>query len=295
MTMRREPVGIYPTLNTRLVLDLAINVRDYGASGSSSNTTGSIASGSATLTLAAAEDFQNGQGIVVFGAGTSGGLLVTTIENGGGTSTLTLANAAATTVSSAEVWHDDTSAIQAAITALGWCDHRSSSSRLGRAIIARISASRCTYSIALDTRSPSTNPRPNARKSEALPTVHHPLSDHLPQDHEHQRAERRCPPRTEPHRANRRSDAACDTAIESPHTNTSSHYYAAPWRCTGATVCAPILLSVRAFVSFTRPVAPISPRFVDDCPNLRTSPMMIITAKMASGPLQSMCLTPLCL
>lgn len=40
-----------------------------GASGSSQQTTGTISSGSAALTLAAAKDFKNGQGIAVFGAG----------------------------------------------------------------------------------------------------------------------------------------------------------------------------------------------------------------------------------
>lgn len=101
------------------LLGLTLDVkRDYGASGSSASTTGSMTSGSKTLTLTAAEDFQNGQGISVAGAGASGALLVTTIDSGAGTTTLTLTDAATTTVSDAEVWHDDTSAIQAAITAV---------------------------------------------------------------------------------------------------------------------------------------------------------------------------------
>ena len=99
-------------------LGLSIDVkRDYGASGSSASTTGSMTSGSKTLTLTAAEDFQNGQGISVAGAGASGALLVTTIDGGAGTTTLTLADAAGTTVSAATVQHDDTAAIQAAIDA----------------------------------------------------------------------------------------------------------------------------------------------------------------------------------
>lgn len=101
MTMRREPVGIYPTLNARAALDLAINVKDYGASGSSSSTTGSMTSGSKTLTLTAAKDFKNGQDISVAGAGASGALLVSSIVSGAGTTTLTLADAAGTTVSAA--------------------------------------------------------------------------------------------------------------------------------------------------------------------------------------------------
>ena len=52
------------------LLGLPIDVkRDYGASGSAETTTGSIASGSTTLTLASAIDFQNGQGISVANAG----------------------------------------------------------------------------------------------------------------------------------------------------------------------------------------------------------------------------------
>lgn len=47
----------------------ATNVKDYGAVSSSAWTTGTISSGSPTLTLAAAKDFANGQGIVVQGAG----------------------------------------------------------------------------------------------------------------------------------------------------------------------------------------------------------------------------------
>jgi len=43
--------------------------RDFGASGSSSNTTGTIAAGSTILTLATAADFENGQGIAVYHAG----------------------------------------------------------------------------------------------------------------------------------------------------------------------------------------------------------------------------------
>lgn len=51
-------------------LGLVINViRDYGASGSNQSTTGTINAGSSTLTLAAAIDFVNGQGISVANAG----------------------------------------------------------------------------------------------------------------------------------------------------------------------------------------------------------------------------------
>src|SRR5713101_8475453 len=45
------------------------DVMAYGASASNQSTTGSITSGTATLTLAAAKDFVNGQGIAVYSAG----------------------------------------------------------------------------------------------------------------------------------------------------------------------------------------------------------------------------------
>lgn len=68
MTMRVSSVGILPSKQARATLDLAINVKDYGASGSSSSTTGGMTAGSKVLTLTAAEDFANGQGILVSGA-----------------------------------------------------------------------------------------------------------------------------------------------------------------------------------------------------------------------------------
>jgi hypothetical protein len=46
-----------------------ISVKAYGASGSDQRTTGSITSGTNTLTLGSAIDFENGQGITVIGAG----------------------------------------------------------------------------------------------------------------------------------------------------------------------------------------------------------------------------------
>ncbi len=100
-------------------LDLAVNaVRDYNASGSAVSTTGSISAGSAVLTLAAAEDFKNGQGISIAEAGASGALLVTSIVSGAGTTSLTLAASASMTVTGAIVQHDDTAAWQAFLTYL---------------------------------------------------------------------------------------------------------------------------------------------------------------------------------
>jgi len=54
------------------------DVMAYGASGSNQSTTGSITSGTATLTLAAAKDFVNGQGIAVYGAGAASALAAPT-------------------------------------------------------------------------------------------------------------------------------------------------------------------------------------------------------------------------
>lgn len=51
------------------------DVKAFGASGSNQNTTGSINSGSKLLTLAAAKDFKNGQGINVFSGGPTSAML----------------------------------------------------------------------------------------------------------------------------------------------------------------------------------------------------------------------------
>lgn len=91
----------------------------YYASGSGVTTTGSITTGTNSLTVASASSFAINQGIAIPGAGTggSGGTeLVTTITNIVGT-TLTLAANATSTVSSVVIYHDDTAALSAAITA----------------------------------------------------------------------------------------------------------------------------------------------------------------------------------
>ena len=118
MTMRR--LGYRPEYDW--VMELAdvkargplVDVRTYGASGSTQSTTGSISAGTYQLTLAAAKDFENGQGIRVVGAGVAGADLIAVIESGEGTTTLTLDTAASTTVSGANVYHDDTDAITTA-------------------------------------------------------------------------------------------------------------------------------------------------------------------------------------
>jgi hypothetical protein len=95
----------------------AIDLSNY-TSGSSVNTTGSITSGTATLTVASATSFANNQGIVIIGAGAAGVNLVTTILSVSGT-TITLNANASTTVVSAQVFHDDTAGIVTAIAAAG--------------------------------------------------------------------------------------------------------------------------------------------------------------------------------
>ncbi len=93
--------------------------RDFGASGSDQQTTGSLTGGTTTLTLANAKDFINGDGIMIAGAGTSGHNCVRTVSSGGGTTTITLSSSCPTTVSGAAVKHDDSAAINAALAAAG--------------------------------------------------------------------------------------------------------------------------------------------------------------------------------
>lgn len=66
-------------------------------------TTGSITNGSATLTVADGQFWQNGDRITVAGAGAAGATLTTTVSSGGGTTTLTLAATASTTVTNGNV------------------------------------------------------------------------------------------------------------------------------------------------------------------------------------------------
>lgn len=87
---------------------------EYHASGSKVTTTGSITTGTATLTVASASTFAINQGIYIAGAGTAGAALVTTITAISGT-TFTLATTASTTATTQLVQHDDTTAIQNAL------------------------------------------------------------------------------------------------------------------------------------------------------------------------------------
>lgn len=93
------------------------NAKWYGASGSAQSTTGSINSGSNSLTVASAIDFKVGQGIYVTNAATSTTPLITHITAISGT-TITLADNAGATASSVNVYHDDSKAIIATINDL---------------------------------------------------------------------------------------------------------------------------------------------------------------------------------
>ena len=89
---------------------------DFGAG---KTCTGSIASGSTSLTVSDATLFANGDNVRVIGAGTDyqNTDLVASVVSGGGTTTLTLSKAATATVTSAVVHADDTSALLAWIAA----------------------------------------------------------------------------------------------------------------------------------------------------------------------------------
>jgi hypothetical protein len=102
------------TVNQDLSQNGSYRLESFNASGSITTTTGSITSGTPTLTVASATTFSKGQGIFVAGAGGSGTALVTTISSISG-NTLTLATNATATVSSVLVQHDDTVAIQTAL------------------------------------------------------------------------------------------------------------------------------------------------------------------------------------
>lgn len=106
-TMAAGTVKCNPTTSTATPIDCNypnINVRDspYNAAGSIQSTTGSITSGTATLALAAAIDFVNGQGIRVNHAGTAAGVNQVTAASvtpqgaaGGTTYTYTIASISA--------------------------------------------------------------------------------------------------------------------------------------------------------------------------------------------------------
>jgi hypothetical protein len=104
---------------TAIITDTGIPTRwrnlitDFKASPSAALTTGSITSGTNTLTIASASEWEVGHGILIVGAGTAGADLITKVTAIAGT-TFTLQNNASTTVSGARVQHDNSEAIQTA-------------------------------------------------------------------------------------------------------------------------------------------------------------------------------------
>ena len=114
---RLDPmVNSYPTLNdftitytktfdTATQFDTGLTgnkIRWVNYQGQAFTTTGSISSGSPTLTVASGTGFANGQTVFVEGAGSAGGYLEATVSNVVGT-TITLSTNASTTVSGAYV------------------------------------------------------------------------------------------------------------------------------------------------------------------------------------------------
>lgn len=95
-----------------------VNVKWFGASGSDQQTTGTIATDSNELTVTDSIDFKVGHGILVSGAGDSGIALVTSITSING-NTITLADNASISVTDAVVQHDDSLAINDALSYSG--------------------------------------------------------------------------------------------------------------------------------------------------------------------------------
>ncbi len=96
------------TLSTNAVKNVQV---DYNASGSVATTTGTITSGTNSLSVASATGWSVGMGIAVHNAGTGGNTeLITSVTNISGT-TFTLSNNASATATTQAVNHDDTQAL----------------------------------------------------------------------------------------------------------------------------------------------------------------------------------------
>jgi len=87
------------------IIDANFEAIGYSDRGKSVRSTGSISSGSTTLTVSTT-GFQNGDILTIAGAGQYGRDLEATVVSGGGTTTLTLSASASTTVSNVEVIND---------------------------------------------------------------------------------------------------------------------------------------------------------------------------------------------
>jgi hypothetical protein len=101
--------------------DICLTLAPYYASPNgdiTTTTSGSLTSGSTTATVASCSTFVAGNGVLITGAGASGANYIGTVSTCSGT-TLTFTPATSTTVASgAVVQHDETAAIQSAITSL---------------------------------------------------------------------------------------------------------------------------------------------------------------------------------
>lgn len=104
-------------LDKLLSPDYTVNPFQYGAAGSAQETTGTINSGSKALIVTSTIDFEIGHGIAIFGAGSAGGLLISTISDISGT-TITITDNASTSAAGARTIHDDSDAIQSADDAM---------------------------------------------------------------------------------------------------------------------------------------------------------------------------------
>lgn len=105
------------TGNAWVSLTDTANIRDFGASGDSTTTTGTATSGNLSLPVSSASSFKAGQGILIVGAGTAGADYLGTIFSVSGNTVTLTTPAPATTVASARVKHDDSAAVNAASVA----------------------------------------------------------------------------------------------------------------------------------------------------------------------------------
>ena len=96
-----------------------LNLAPYYVSGSGATTTtsGSVSANSAAIPVADASSFSTNQGIYIAGAGSAGANYLGTVQYVSG-NTITVSPVTSTTVSNAQVQHDETAAINAAVADL---------------------------------------------------------------------------------------------------------------------------------------------------------------------------------
>lgn len=94
-----------------------LNAKWWGTTASNATTTVSCTSGLTTITTSAAQDFQNGDAVYLFKCGINGRILTSVITAGGGTTSLTILDAASSSSGSGSMGHDDSYPIAAAVAA----------------------------------------------------------------------------------------------------------------------------------------------------------------------------------